>query len=491
MSDKKPRNYDVVVIGAGPVGENVADRTRAAGLSTVIIESELVGGECSYWACEPSKALLRPASLYREAATFPGVATAVTGALDATAVLAHRDRMAADWNDRGQVEWLDSVDVDLIRGHGRLDGPRQVTVHTPEGETVRLTARHAVAVCTGTSAALPPLPGLDAVRPWTSREATSAPEVPGRLAILGAGVVATEMAAAWQALGAQVTLIARESRLLGRVEAFAADLVAERLRAAGVDLRFGTTITAVDRAGGPDDTIHLTLADGTRLVADELLLATGRTPRTQDLGLDTVGLQPGAWLTTDDTFTVTAVDGEWLYAVGDVNHRALLTHQGKYQARIAGSVIAARALGNALDTNRWGPHAGTADLEAVPQVVFTDPEIAAVGLTTEDAARAGRTVDVVDYDSGRVAGAIQHDPGYRGRARVLIDPDHRVIVGATFAGAGVTELLHSATIAITAEVPLDRLWHAVPSFPTISEVWLRLLETYRDQQRSLAPGEIR
>ncbi|MBF6208743.1 NAD(P)/FAD-dependent oxidoreductase [Streptomyces gardneri] len=491
MSDRKLRSYDVVVIGAGPVGENVADRTRAAGLSTVIVESELVGGECSYWACEPSKALLRPASLYREAAAFPGVATAVTGALDAPAVLEHRDRMAAGWNDRGQVEWLDSVDVDLIRGHGRLGGPRQVTVHTPEGETVRLIARHAVAVCTGTSAALPPLPGLDALRPWTSREATSAREVPGRLAILGAGVVATEMAVAWQALGAQVTLIARESRLLGRVEAFAADLVAERLRAAGVDLRFGTTITAADRAGGPDDTIHLTLADGARLVADELLLATGRAPRTEDLGLDTVGLRPGAWLTTDDTFTVTAVDGEWLYAVGDVNHRALLTHQGKYQARIAGSVIAARALGNALDTSRWGPHAGTADLEAVPQVVFTDPEIAAVGLTTEDAARAGRTVDVADYDSGRVAGAIQHDPGYRGRARILIDPDRRVIVGATFAGAGVAELLHSATIAITAEVPLDRLWHAVPSFPTISEVWLRLLETYRDQQPSFALGETR
>ncbi|MFE3955686.1 dihydrolipoyl dehydrogenase family protein [Nocardia sp. NPDC059091] len=491
MSDKEVRTYDVVVVGAGPVGENVADRTRAAGLSTVIVESELVGGECSYWACEPSKALLRPALLYREAARFPGVGEAVTGPLDAAAVLKHRDRMVADWDDRDQLDWLASVDVELIRGHGRLAGPRRVTVETPEGETVRLAARYAVAVCTGTSAAPPPLPGLDAVRPWTSREATSAREVPARLAILGAGVVATEMAAAWQALGARVTLIARESRLLGRVEAFAADLVAERLRDAGVDLRFGTTITAAERAGGPDDSIHLTLADGTRLVADELLLATGRAPRTDDLGLDTVGLTPGEWLTTDDTFTVTAVDGEWLYAVGDVNHRALLTHQGKYQARIAGTVIAARARGLALDTGRWGRHSGTADLEAVPQVVFTDPEIAAVGLTTDDAARAGRDVDVVDYDIGRVAGAIQHDPGYRGRARVLIDPDRRVIVGATFAGPGVAELLHSATIAIAGEVPLDRLWHAVPSFPTISEVWLRLLETYRDQQNSPTAGETR
>ncbi|MET8874780.1 NAD(P)/FAD-dependent oxidoreductase [Nocardia sp. NPDC004604] len=491
MSDKEVRTYDVVVIGAGPVGENVADRTRAAGLSTVIVESELVGGECSYWACEPSKALLRPALLYGEAVRFPGVGSAVTGRLDVPAVLKHRDRMAADWNDRDQVDWLDSVRVDLMRGHGRLDGPRQVTVHTPEGGIVRLAARRAVAVCTGTSAALPPLPGLNAVRPWTSREATGAREVPDRLAILGAGVVAVEMATAWQALGARVTLIARESRLLGRMEAFAANLVAERLREAGVELRFGTTITAAERAGEPDDGIHLTLADGTRLVADELLLATGRAPRTEDLGIDTVGLTPGQWLITDDTFTVTAVDGQWLYAVGDVNHRALFTHQGKYQARIAGAVIAARARGLTLDTGRWGPHTGTADLEAVPQVVFTDPEIAAVGLTTEDAARAGRVVDVVDYDIGRVAGAIQHDPGYRGHARVLIDPERRVIVGATFAGPGVAELLHSATIAITGEVRIDRLWHAVPAFPTIGEVWLRLLETYRDQHNSPTPGEKR
>ncbi|MBF6132097.1 NAD(P)/FAD-dependent oxidoreductase [Nocardia otitidiscaviarum] len=481
MSDNEIRTYDVVVVGAGPVGENVADRTRAAGLSTVIVESELVGGECSYWACEPSKALLRPALLHAEAARFPGVETAVTGPLDARAVLKHRDRMAADWNDRGQVEWLESAGIALIRGHGSLDGVRQVTVRTPDGCTVRLRARHAVAICTGTRAALPPIPGLDTVRPWASREAASAREVPGRLAILGAGVVAVEMATAWRALGAEVILIARESRLLGRVESFAADLVADRLRAAGVDMRFGSSIVTAERAGGPDDSVHVSLDDGTRIVVDELLLATGRAPRTDDIGLETVGLTSGQWLATDDAFTVTAVEDDWLYAVGDVNRRALLTHQGKYQARIAGAVIAARASGRELDMSPWGRHTGTADLVAVPQVVFTDPEIAAVGLTTEDAARAGRTVDVVDYDISRVAGALQHDPDYRGRARLVIDPERGVILGATFVGAGVAELLHSATIAIVAEITLDRLWHAVPSFPTISEVWLRLLETYRDQ----------
>ncbi|MVU75923.1 pyridine nucleotide-disulfide oxidoreductase [Nocardia sp. ET3-3] len=479
MSDEN--TYDVIVLGAGPVGENVADRARAAGLSTVIVESELVGGECSYWACEPSKALLRPALLYAEAARFPGVADAVTGPLDARAVLKHRDRMVADWNDQGQVDWLESADIALIRGHGRLDGVRRVTVETPDGGTRRLHARHAVAVCTGTRAALPPLPGLDTVRPWTSREATSATEVPRRLAILGAGVVAVEMATAWRALGAEVVLIAREPRLLARVEPFAAELVADRLREAGVELRFGSGILSAERAGGPDDGLHLSLHDGSRIVVDELLLATGREPRTDDIGLETIGLTPGDWLATDDSFTVTAVEGEWLYAVGDVNRRALLTHQGKYQARIAGTVIADRAAGRDIDSTPWGKHTGTADLVAVPQVVFTDPEIAAVGLTTEDATRAGRVVDVVDYDIARVAGALQHDPAYRGRARVLIDPDRQVILGATFAGPGVAELLHSATIAITGEIPLNRLWHAVPSFPTISEVWLRLLETYRDR----------
>ncbi|MFF4622808.1 dihydrolipoyl dehydrogenase family protein [Nonomuraea jabiensis] len=493
MTAEDIRTYDVIVIGAGPVGENVADRTAAAGLSTVIVESELVGGECSYWACEPSKALLRPALLRADAARVPGLDLAAAGPLDVAAVLAHRDRMAAHWNDDGQVAWLKTAGIDLRRGYGRLDGPRRVTVTTSDGGTVRLRARHAVAVCTGSTAALPDdLPGLtasagdppglatpakdtDGLRPWTSREATSATRPPGRLVIVGAGVVAAEMATAWQALGTQVTLLARGPRLLPKMEPFAGELVAERLREAGADLRFGVTVTAVARTGGE---VRVTLSDGDRLAADEILFATGRAPRTGDTGLETVGLTPGDWLTTDDTLTVTGVPGDWLYAAGDVNGRALFTHQGKHQARIAGAVIAARASGAPLDTGPWSPHADTAP---APEVVFTDPEIAAVGLTTVEAQRSGRRVHAVDYDLGHVAGALQHDPAYRGRARALIDPDLRVVLGVTFAGAGVAELLHSATVAIAGEIPIERLWHAVPPFPTISEVWLRLLETYRDQ----------
>ncbi|MFI9786339.1 dihydrolipoyl dehydrogenase family protein [Kitasatospora sp. NPDC051984] len=470
-------SYDLVVLGAGPTGENLADRARAGGLSVAIVESELVGGECSYWACMPSKALLRPVAALADARRLAGTREAVGGELDAGAVLKRRDDFASHWHDDGQVAWLTSVGIDLVRGHGRLDGERRVTVETPEGGSRTLTARHAVAVCTGTRAALPKLPGLAEAKVWTSREATSASSVPGRLAVVGGGVVAVEMATAWRALGSEVTLLVRGSRLLDRTEDFAGQLVSDGLREAGVDVRLGVSTTAVHRA--EDGTLTLDLSDGTRLPADEALFATGRVPNTGDLGLDTVGLTPGHWITTDDTGLATDVPGGWLYAAGDVNHRALLTHQGKYQGRIFGQVIADRAADRPLDLAPWGRSVATADHTAVPQVVFTDPEVAAVGLSRRQAEDAGLRVRAVDYELGNVAGASLYADGYRGRARAVVDLDKETLVGITFVGPGVAELLHSATIAIAGEVPLARLWHAVPAYPTISEVWLRLLETYR------------
>ncbi|MEU8480521.1 FAD-dependent oxidoreductase, partial [Streptomyces hygroscopicus] len=232
--------------------------------------------------------------------------------------------------------------------------------------------------------------------------------------------------------------------------------------------------------GGAAGPVTVTLENGERLEADEVLFATGRTPHTEDLGLETVGLEPGGWLTVDETCRVRDVPGGWLYAAGDVNHRALLTHQGKYQARIAGAAIGARAQDvPLLETDRWGAHATTADEAAVPQVVFTDPEVAAVGLTAEQAEAEGRSIRVVDYDMGQVEGAVLYGDGYRGRARMVVDLDRGHLIGVTFVGPGVAELLHSATVAVVGEVPIERLWHAVPSFPTVSEVWLRLLEAYR------------
>ncbi|MFD0147940.1 dihydrolipoyl dehydrogenase family protein [Streptomyces sp. NPDC055721] len=470
--------YDVVVLGAGPVGENVADRVRAAGLTAAIVESELIGGECSYWACMPSKALLRPALARSDARKVAGLRESVYGPLDAMEVFTHRDAVVGHWKDDGQVDWLESIGVRLFRGHGRLAGPRRVAVAGPEGDEHVLTARHAVAVCTGSRAVLPELPGLPGARPWTSREATSSDRVPGRLVVVGGGVVGVEMATAWQALGAKVTLLVRGGGLLPRMEPFVGERVTAALTARGADVRTGARVTAVVRDGGTGP-VTVVLEGGDHVEGDEVLFATGRAPRTEDLGLETVGREPGAWLDVDDSLRVTGSD--WLYAVGDVNHRALMTHQGKYQARIAGAAIAARAEGTEpLDGGRWGAHVATADHAAVPQVVFCDPEAAAVGLTLAEAERAGHRVRAVDVDMGQVAGAGLYAQGYRGQARMVVDLDREVVLGASFVGPGIGELLHSATVAVVGEVPIARLWHAVPSYPTLSEAWLRLLEAYRD-----------
>ncbi|MER7492056.1 NAD(P)/FAD-dependent oxidoreductase [Streptomyces pharetrae] len=476
MTETDSIAYDVVVLGAGPVGENVADRTRAAGLTTAVVENELVGGECSYWACMPSKALLRPVIARADARRVPGLRHLVRGPLDAPAVLAHRDYYTSHWQDDGQAGWLDGIGADLYRGHGRLAGPRTVTVTGSDGTRRTLTARYAVAVCTGTRAQLPGLPGLADVRPWTSREATSAKAVPGRLIVVGGGVVATEMATAWQALGSRVTMLVRGKGLLSRMEPFAGELVAEALTEAGAEIRTGTSVESVSRENG---TVVAVTDGGDRIEADEILFATGRAPRTDDIGLDTVGLEPGDWLPVDDSLRVTGTD--WLYAVGDVNQRALLTHQGKYQARIAGAAIAARASGGtSLEAGPWGAHTATADHAAVPQVVFTDPEAAAVGLSLAEAEQAGHRVRAVDVEFSSVAGAGLYADGYRGRARMVVDLEDEILRGVTFVGPGVGELIHSATIAVAGQVPVGRLWHAVPSYPTVSEVWLRLLEAYRD-----------
>ncbi|MGQ5260944.1 dihydrolipoyl dehydrogenase family protein [Micromonospora sp. ZYX-F-536] len=465
--------YDVVVIGAGPVGETVADRVVRGGLTAAVVERELVGGECSYWACMPTKALLRSASALRAARQLPGAREAVTGDLDAAAVLGRRDSFASHWKDDGQVSWLESAGIALHRGQGRIRSARVVEVTGVDGVTTRLTARHAVVVATGSSALLPDIPGLREASPWSSREAASARSVPRRLAIIGGGVVAAEMATAFAALGSSVTVLARDG-VLPSVEPFAGELVTESLREAGVSVRVGAEAVSVDR----DDSgaVHIRTAGGDEVEADEVLVAIGRTPNTQDIGLETVGLAPGAWLAVDDTLRV--VGGEWLYAAGDVNRRVLLTHQGKYQARAVGDVIVARAKGERVEDGRWGRHVATADERAVPQVVFTDPEVASVGLTAAAAEAAGLRIRVVDYDLGAVAGSSLHADGYKGHARMVVDEDRKVVVGFTLAGPDVAELIHAATIAIVGEVPLDRLWHAVPAYPTVSEVWLRLLETY-------------
>jgi dihydrolipoamide dehydrogenase len=471
------RTYDVVVIGGGAVGENVADRAGRTGLSVALVEEELVGGECSYWACMPSKALLRPGAVLAEARAVDGAAQAVTGTLDRAAVLARRDRIAHDWDDASQVDWLKSTGISLLRGRARLTGPRRVVVD--EGDTaVELLARGAVVIATGSEPAFPDVPGLAESLPWTSREATSVQDVPGSLVVIGGGVVAVEMATALSDLGARVTVLVRGDRLLPRMEPFAGQAVVESLRRLGVDVRLRTHTTHVTR---DNEGVHLDLDDGNRIAAEEVLVATGRRARTGDLGLETIGLEPGAAVEVDDTGRAVAVEGGWLYAAGDVTGRTATTHQGKYDARVAGDAVAHRFGGHAADVDSaepWSRFRATADDGAVPQVVFTRPEVAAVGLTEAAARAAGRSVRAVQVPLSSAAGTTVLGDDVDGTAAIVVDTDREVIVGATFVGPGVAELLHAATTAIVGEVPLSRLWHAVPAYPTVSEVWLRLLEAY-------------
>ncbi|MGW4522974.1 dihydrolipoyl dehydrogenase family protein [Amycolatopsis sp. NPDC004378] len=459
------QTFDVVVIGAGPVGEVAAERAARGGLKVALVEHERFGGECSYWACIPSKALLRPGNLLAAAKRIPGVP--VGDRLDPAAVFARRDWFTGKGDDSGQVGWAKGVGIEPIRGHGELTGEREVTV---DGDLV-LTARHAVIVCTGSVPSTPSIPGLDTIKPWGSREATSAESAPRRLGVLGGGVVGVEMAQAFATLGSEVHLVITGERPLPRTAAFAGDLVLHGLREAGVYVH---TESGVERVAAGSDGTELTLKDGEVLVVDEFLVATGRRPATARLGLEAIGVEAGRALEVDDTGRVSAVDGGWLYAAGDVTGRAPLTHQGKYGARAAGDTVAALAAGKPVSSAAWSPFTATADHHAVPQVVFTDPEVAAVGLAD---ARPGSADRVVDIDIA-VAGSSLHADGYTGKARIVVDTERNVLLGVTFVGQDVSELLHSATIAIVAEVPLDRLWHAVPSFPTISEVWLRLLEAY-------------
>lgn len=447
------RTFDVVVIGAGAPGEVVAGRLGEAELEVAIVEERLVGGECSFYACMPSKALLRPGELTAEAERVPGVAS---GRLDVEAVLARRDEVVHDLDDSSQLPWLDERGVTLVRGHGRLDGERRVRV----GDEV-LVARKAVVVATGSSATIPPVPGLAEASPWTNIEATTAKQVPGRLFVLGGGVVGVEMAQAWSSLGSRVTLVHRGDRLIEREEPFASEQVETALREAGVDIRVETEVSGVSRNG----VVRIELDDGQSVEADEILVSIGRTPRSADVGLDTVGLEPGKHVSVDESLRVPGHEA-WLYAVGDVNGRALLTHMGKYQARLAADAI----LGKEVHLRSDGG--------ASPRVIFTDPQVGAVGLTLAAAEEAGLAVRSVDVETSGNAGGSFVGRGAPGTARLVVDEDRRVVVGATITGAEVAEALHAATIAVVGKVPLEDLWHAVPSFPTRSELWLRLLEAY-------------
>lgn len=457
--------FDVVVIGGGPTGENAGARAAAAGLSVALVEHELLGGECSYWACVPSKALLRPGDALWLAKHSPGVRETIKGPLVASAVLEHSDSMVNHYKDDSQVKWAEGAKLTVVRGHGKLAGPRKVRVENKDGTVRELEAKRAVVLATGSRPRIPDIAGLKEAKPWDNREGTGAKQVPKRLLVLGGGVVAVELAQAWRSLGSEVTLVERGKALLSRFEPFVGEQVAQALRDDGVKVMLSTSIASVSRPGGQGEaTVKLTT--GEELKGDALLVGMGRVPRTDELGVETVGLKAGESVQVDDQLRAKGVEGGWLYACGDVNGRNLLTHMGKYQARLVGDVIAGKK------ASAW------ADSKATPQVIFTHPQVASVGLTEAKAREAKLPVRVVQYDLGKVSGTALFGEKLGGTAKLVVDEKRRVILGATFTGPEVGEMLHAATIAVAGEVSLDTLWHAVPSFPTMSEVWLRLLEAY-------------
>ena len=471
--------FDVIVIGSGPSGRTVSLRSIKNGLSVVLVEDELVGGDCHYYACIPSKAMLRPPEALKEAQEIEGAKQAFTGQLGVEAVLNRRDAFADHWNDAKLQGMLEKGGVKVVHGHGRLDGERRVIVTSPHNPDLMLIARHAVVVSTGSRALIPGIPGLAESKPWTNKNATSSRKTPATLAIMGGGPVGCEMATAYSALGSKVTILERKERLLSRYEPFAGEELAKAFARRGISVLTGVSVVRVDRPEGAGGT-EITLDDGSVVSADELLVAVGRRPNTDRIGLETVGFKPGEWLNVDDSCSVRETAGNWLYAVGDVNHRALLTHVGKYQARACAATIAARVHGDTMgdQTAHWSKFRATTDHTAVPQVIFSDPQVATVGLT-EAAARAMKmNAKAVDCDMGAVEGAKLHTDGYVGDAKIIIDENRHVLVGATFIGPQVGDLLHAATTAIVGEVPLDGLWHAIACFPTVSEVWLSLLENY-------------
>jgi pyruvate/2-oxoglutarate dehydrogenase complex dihydrolipoamide dehydrogenase (E3) component len=466
--------FDVIVVGAGPVGETAALRAVRNGLTAAVVERRLAGGECQHYGCVPSKALLWPMELAAEVTRMPGLE--LRGPIDPAPVLARRDNFVDHQDDAPQVHAIKDMPAAFFRGQGRLAGDLRVDVTGPQGDTTSLTARHAVVLATGSDPLIPDVPGLRAARPWTNREATDVHQVPKRLVVIGGGPVGCEMSQALHALGAEeTTMLVRGGRLLPRHEPFAGQLVEKSFRESGIDVRLGRAAADVQRPvpGGP---VTVRADDGSVIEADEIMVAIGRRPNVTDTGLESVGLpKTDGPIPVDASMRATGVPGGWLYACGDVNGRNLLTHMGKYQARVCADVIAARIRGLPDDRLQFRD---SADDRGAPQAIFTDPQVCAVGRTEAKARADGFDVRTVDYDMAEVEGAALQADNYTGRVKAVVDEASHALLGFTLVGPAVVDHLHAATIAVTTQLPLEQLWHAVPCFPTVSEFWLRLLEKF-------------
>jgi pyruvate/2-oxoglutarate dehydrogenase complex dihydrolipoamide dehydrogenase (E3) component len=436
--------YDAIVIGAGPAGEEAAGRLADEGLSVAICERELVAGECKYWACIPSKTLLRSGEAYVAARQVPGAREAVTGEIDAAAALEWRDFMVSDWDDSGKTGWLEEKGIDLYRGSGRFLEPGKLSVGEAEISSERIV------IASGSDPVMPPVDGLEGLDGlWTNREATETKEVPARLLILGAGPVGVELGQAFTRLGAGVVIVERDERVIAKEHASAGEVLAKAFEREGIELRLGATATSAARHG---DGFALTLEGGEELRGDRLLVATGRRPRSSELGLENAGVRTDEQGNVQVDERLRAADGVW--AVGDVTGIMPFTHVGKYQARIAVADIAGRS--------------ARADYRAVPRVVFTDPQVAAVG-ETEGKREGTNSLQSISRTSTYTREYEQVE-GF-----LKLFADDTKLVGAVAVGPEAGEWLGQATLAVRAGVPVDLLKDTIQPFPTFSEAFVNAL----------------
>lgn len=477
-SELTTTSFDVVCVGSGWAGRVIAARIVKAGLTAVIIENELVGGECPYWACVPSKVLLHSPEILEAAKNVGGSRERVCGdkGVDVSATFQRRNAITQGWDDTAAlVPMVEGTGAKIVRGTGKLVGERKVQVTPLHGAPVVLDARLAVALCTGSEPTFPDISGLRDADPWSPRDATSADYVPEHLIVMGAGVVGCEMATAYARYGAKVTVISPSPEILSKVDDEAGKIVRESLESMGVSFYLGTKVVSLERRA--PDNIVVELSSGGHVSGTELLVAAGRNANLQRLGLDTVGVEDGGrFLKVDESLCVQTKSGRWLYAVGDINGRAPLTHTSKYQAAVATNAILAEAKGSVSGRDEdWSSSNATAERHAIPQVIFTDPVVASVGFTRKAANAKGLEFREVTAPMSGPAYSIMSDKPANSWAQWLLDDEERLI-GATFVGTDAADVLHGSTIAIVGGVKLQRLMHAIPSFPTLSWVYYNLMD---------------
>ena len=470
---KASTEFDVIVVGGGVGGVAAVRKLASVGFSVALVEDRLVGGECHYWGCNPSKTLLRPIEVFNLAKAVPGVREAISGnGLDVAAVFAKRDAIIERLSDQDRTESLRQAGVAVFHGFGRLSGQRRVRVAYAPGDTTEavLTARHAVVLATGTRPYVPEVPGLTQARPWTNRDLTTMTKVPPRALVVGGGPVGVEFAAILTGLGSAVTLLVRENTLLANCEPEARELVAQSLRSKGVTIHFETELSAVSRpvAGGPvTATFHRQTIE-----VDEVVLAAGRRTNTDNIGLENLGLPGGGIVSVNDHLQAVGVTGGWLYALGDTTGRARLSHISTYHGRVVADIITARAAGRELSENELTAR----DAGNLAQVIHTEPQVAWVGRTESQARAEGFAVRTrtAQYP-GAVSFLALYRDGFQGWAKLVINDETNTLLGATFVGPQFSELVQAATLAIVAKVPVSLLRHAVAPHPTVNQVWDPLL----------------